>query len=625
MLPDVDAVASAADLLSGEACIVVAHASGRPWLFGYGSTGRFRMVVAGRTRVAVIGTCLITDRELTRQVERAVWHEDYDVLTSLPGSHHVVVTGPAGVVVFGDVAGLRRVFTAQVAGVAAAASHADVLRRLVRAPVSRQWLAARLAIPDMPSAVRESLSPFEGIQAIPAGHRLVLHAAAVRHEPYWTAPQAITPLAEGAPVFAEALTRAVAGRVSSADGPVSVQLSGGLDSTAVSCLAGNAIQDRAALLLVTTASISPGNDDLRWACQVAGHLAPAEHLVIDAHEAPVFFDELPNGVLAMDEPASFTAAAARVRHVAGLLSARGVRVHLNGQGGDEVLLAPLAYLRDVLRAHPRRGWRHLRGQAALRDMDLLRLGRSVLAGSSYPQWLRWAARTLRTEAPAEAVAVDWEAQPLLARWASRDAEELVRAAILAVPRSAAAGLITHATLARIRSTAYRAALYRDAMVGYGVPAEFPFFDRAVLEAALAIRPWERTGPWRPKPLLRAAVSGVVPERLLTRRTKAHYNDDIYQGWRANRHRVAALFENSRLAELGLIDTAVLRRCLDSFASSGLAPAFVTDTIACEVWLRSLAPPFTAPLETDHACTPHERVPGTGGIKHPGGRRDGVAR
>ncbi|MGQ0775673.1 MAG: asparagine synthase-related protein [Pseudonocardiales bacterium] len=625
MLPDVDAVASAADLLSGEACTVVAHASGRPWLFGHGSTGRFRMVAVGRTRLTVIGTCLITDRELTRQVERAVRHADYDVLTSLPGSHHVVVTGSAGVLVFGDVAGLRRVFTTQVAGVVVVASHADVLRRLVQAPVSRGWLAARLASPDMPNAVRESLSPFEGIRAIPAGHRLILDDGAARHEPYWSAPQPIAPLADGAPVFAEALTRAVAGRVSLADGPVGVQLSGGLDSTAVSCLAGNAIRDRAALLLVTTASISPGNDDLRWARQVADHLAPAEHLVIDAPEAPVFFDDLPNSMLAMDEPAPFTAAAARVRHVAGLLSARGVRVHLNGQGGDEVLLAPLAYLRDVLRANPRRGWRHLRGQAALRDMDLLRLGRSVLADSSYPQWLRGAAGTLRTELPAEAVAVDWEAQPLLAPWASRDAEELVRATILAAPPSAGASLSTHATLVRIRSTAYRAALYRDAMAGYGVPADFPFFDRAVLEAALAIRAWERTDPWQPKPLLRAAVAGAVPERLLARRTKAHYNDDIYRGWRANRHDVAELFENSRLAELGLIDIAVLRRCLDSFASSGMAPAFVTDTLACEVWLRSLAPPFTAPLEADHACTPRERVPGTGGIEYPGGRRDGVAR
>jgi asparagine synthase (glutamine-hydrolysing) len=168
-------------------------------------------------------------------------------------------------------------------------------------------------------------------------------------------------------------------------------------------------------------------------------------------------------------------------------------------------------------------------------------------------------------------------------------------------------------------------LYRDALVWHGVPAEFPFFDRAVLEGCLAVRPWERTDPWQPKPLLRAALTGMVPERLLTRRTKAHYNDDIYRGWKANQHHVADLLDDSRLSGLGLIDTGVLRRNLRSFGPSGLAPAFVTDTIACEVWLRNLAPPFTPYREAHDARIPCERGPGSGGVEHRSGRRAGVTR
>lgn len=202
--------------------------------------------------------------------------------------------------------------------------------------------------------LRESLSPFTGIQVIPAGHRLMLRHGVARHTPYWSPPPATEPLSDGAHVLAEVLTSAVAGRVSAADEAVSVQLSGGLDSTAISCLAGHALQDRSALLLVTTASISPGNDDLRWARQVAEYLDPAEHLVLGAQEIPRFFDGLRNVAGGMDEPAPFTAAAARVHHLAALLAGRGARVHLNGQGGDEVLLAPLAYLRDTLRTHPAR-------------------------------------------------------------------------------------------------------------------------------------------------------------------------------------------------------------------------------------------------------------------------------
>ena len=592
-LPDLDAAAPVARLLAAEADTAVAHDSGRPWLFKHGAMGEFRTVVVGRTRVAVIGTCLADDAKLRTQVEFAVQRDNFDVLAALHGSYHLTVTGPNGLLVFGDVAGFRRVFTCQAGGVTLVSSHADMLRRLVDAPVSRTWLAARLASPEMPSPLRQSLSPFDGVRAIPAGHRLTVRRGVARHTPYWTPPHATMPLADSAPILAEALTSATASRVRAAGGPVSIQLSGGLDSTAVSCLTAGGLRDRSTLLLVTTASISPGNDDLSWARQVAEHLAPAEHVVLDVHDTPRFFDNLPNVPSGTDEPAPFTAASARVNHVAELLAARGAQVHFNGQGGDEVLLAPLAYLRDVLRTRPRLGWRHLRGQAALHGLSLPRLAQSLLAEPAYRQWLRWAAQSLRTEAPPEADATGWEAQPLLPQWASRDTEQLVRAAILATPPTALAERSSsHAALVRIRSTAYRAALYRDALAGHGVPAAFPFFDRAVLEAALAVRPWERTDPWQPKPLLRAALAGTVPTRLLARRTKAHYNDDIYRGWAANRRRVAELLDSSRLAELGLIDTGVLLGCLRSFGPSGLAPAFVTDTMACEVWLRNLAPPFT---------------------------------
>ncbi|MGH8921127.1 MAG: asparagine synthase-related protein, partial [Actinomycetes bacterium] len=390
VLPDLDAAAPVAHLLAAEADTIVAHDSGRRWLFGHSTVGEFRTVVVGRTRVAVIGTCLAGDAELRPHVEHAVKRDNYDALAALRGSYHVAVTSPDGSLVFGDVAGFRRVFTSLACGVTVASSHADVLRRLVGATVSRTWLAARLASPEMPSPLRESLSPFEGIRAIPAGHRLVLRRGAARHTPYWTPPQATKALADGAPVLAEALTGAVADRVRVAGGPVGVQLSGGLDSTVVSCLAAEGLHDRSALLLVTTASVSPGNDDLLWARQVAEHLAPAERLVLDAQQIPRFFDDLSSVASGMDEPAPFTAASARVHHVAGLLAARGVQVHFNGQGGDEVLLAPLAYLRDVLRARPRLGWWHMRGQAALRDLHLPRLVRSALAVASYPRWLRWA-------------------------------------------------------------------------------------------------------------------------------------------------------------------------------------------------------------------------------------------
>ncbi|WP_308208891.1 asparagine synthase-related protein [Actinoalloteichus caeruleus] len=501
-------------------------------------------------------------------------------------------------VVFGDVTGFRRVYTCHINKATVVSNHADVLRRLIDAPVSRTWLAARLTSPDMPSPIRESMTPFNGVHALAPGHRLSLGRNVARTGRYWVPPATTNPCAQGAPILAEELRTAVAGRMRASASPTSVQLSGGMDSTTLSCLAGEALSDRSRLLLVTSASSSPANDDLMWALRVGKHLAPAKHVVLDAQRTPLFFDDLPTAIGGMDEPPPFAAASARVRHLAELLADRGVRLHLNGQGGDEVLLPPLAYLRHTLRRRPRLGWRHLRGHAALRDFSLTQLLRAVVSLPSYPRWLWRAARSLRTEAGAEYDAVGWEAQPLLPQWASGDAERLVRSAILDIAPAPLAEHSTHATLVRIRSTAYRSSLYRDALMAHGVPAEFPYFDRSVVEAALSVVPWDRVDPWQPKPLLRTAVADTVPAPLLARRTKAHYNDDIYRGWSTNQHRAIELFDQSLLAELGLVNEDVLRGCLRSFRPSGLAPGFLSDTIACEVWLRSLAPPF-ARQEVNH--------------------------
>jgi hypothetical protein len=146
----------------------------------------------------------------------------------------------------------------------------------------------------------------------------------------------------------------------------------------------------------------------------------------------------------------------------------------------------------------------------------------------------------------------------------------------------------HAAVVRIRASAYRAALYRDAMESAGVPTSMPFFDHQVLAACMATRPEHRT-PWQPKPLLRTALRPLVAAEVLSRKTKGFYNHDIYRGWKDNRDQVQDLLADSRLAQLGLVDAGVLRRELAAFGPSGLPPGFVTDLVALEVWLRYFTP------------------------------------
>lgn len=481
----------------------------------------------------------------------------------------------------GDVAGFRRVFSARVGGTELLASHAGILGRLLSAPVSPVWLACRLANPEAPAVLRDTLTPFVGVNPVPAGHYVELARGWCRTERWWVPPSPEVPSARGALVLAEALALAVADRIRQAAGPVSVQLSGGLDSTALAFLASPARP-----VLVTVAGRSPASDDLAWAEHGASLLPGCPHRVITADAAPLFFSGL-DSVPVLDEPASFAAGAARQQHVAAVLSGYGAVLNFNGQGGDEVLLAPLAYLRGALRSVARTGWRHLRGHAARTGVRVPALAVAVAHRQSYAEWLRSAAAALGTEPSAADRLAGWEAQPTMPPWATSDAVSLVGAAIRrAEPVPLAEDRAAHAALVRIRASACRAGLYRDAMGSAGVPTAMPYLDRAVIEACLSVLPWERTDPWQPKPLLRAALA-AAPDGLLSRRTKSDYNADIYHGWAVHRSDVADLLAGSRLANYGLIGLGQLRRCLAAFGSGRLPPAWVTDLIAIEAWLRDL--------------------------------------
>ncbi|MEU3956901.1 asparagine synthase-related protein [Streptomyces achromogenes] len=122
----------------------------------------------------------------------------------------------------------------------------------------------------------------------------------------------------------------------------------------------------------------------------------------------------------------------------------------------------------------------------------------------------------------------------------------------------------------------------------------PYTDDAVVTAALSVRPLEAVRPGTYKPLLGAALSGIVPAHLLARSNKGPYDADFYHGLRRHRGELLALTEDSLLAEAGLIDTERLRRALHHHAATAeLDP--LLHTLGCEVWLRSLDGGGPAPV------------------------------
>ena len=92
----------------------------------------------------------------------------------------------------------------------------------------------------------------------------------------------------------------------------------------------------------------------------------------------------------------------------------------------------------------------------------------------------------------------------------------------------------------------------------GIMLGAPYYDDRVVEAGLAVRPADRVTPWRYKPLIVEAMRGIVPDASLARQTKANGTGDEEPGLRRHRADLLALWDDSRLAALGLIDAAALR-------------------------------------------------------------------
>ncbi|WJV51730.1 asparagine synthase-related protein [Streptomyces flavofungini] len=592
VLPDDDAAGPLARRLSGqEAARTFKHTSGRPWLIASGWGKQLRTATAGPLKAVLIGSCPVSTARLRDLATRAAGTGQDEELAALPGSYYLITARRGVRSARGDVAGLNRLYYACVEGGWVLSNSPQHLADAAGTGVDRRWAALRLLAPSAPSPLVFSRSPYQGVTPIPPGSKAVLSPSRpVAVTRYWTPPEPVLPLDAGAERLREALARAVAARVASP--PVaSVQLSGGLDSAALAALAARA-RPTATTVLVTIGSRAADNPDERWARRTAGLLEGVDHLVLDPGSYPRIFQDLQSSQFALAEPAPFAASAARFRHTLRVLAERGSSAHLNGQGGDEALLAPLSYLPRAAARSVHRAWWHLRGHAALNRTSSLSLARAAATAGTYRQWLiRGADQLIAPASPAAALA-GWEAPPRLPPWTApeviRDLRQELRAAAEAA-EPVCGDIATHGTVARIRSVARRASLYRDAMHAAGVPGHFPYLDRSVIETALATLPEERTDPWAPKPLLTAAVTPLAPPGLLIRRDKGHYNHEIWTGLAAHHGELAELFHGSALSQAGLIDEKALRQHLAEAATRRLAPAFITETVALELWLRAARP------------------------------------
>lgn len=573
---------------------LLCYRSGWPCVVARLRSARATVVREGDRALLVIGPGPLSAGEQERVSSwlRGRSTDSSAVVARLPGVHHTVALLDDEVHVQGTASGLRRLYSAGTGSATLVSDRADVLAVLTGAEVSDAALVLRLVEPVY-HPMRDT-SMWHGVRAVPPGSRLEpTRAGAPRVVPYWTPPEPVRPLEEGAEAVLEALTASVETHVRGRD-RVLTELSGGFDSTAVTALAHRAVtgQPGRTVLAVTEGNRGPLNNDESWARRAAAGLPGLEHVVVPAGDVPLVCSELLDAELRLDEPSVAVASRGTLRALSELARDASADVHLTGHGGDHLFMGIPALARDLLPRRPIAAARRVSAYGALFSWPRRQIARQLLDRRGYGAWLAGALDP--SPVPDHQVpTLTWGFPAAVPPWLSPHGRELVHgafaeAALQAQPLAPTRG--RHLELDTVLEGTRLVRALVDLSSGFGMPIGTPFFDDRVVEAALSVVIHARVDPWRYKPLLATAVRGVVPDAVLTRTTKDEGSFDVEAGLHAHAAQVHELFKDSRLAARGFIDLPRVRALAADPSATDACDGALLTTIACEVWLRSLEGP-----------------------------------
>ncbi|MFF4484561.1 asparagine synthase-related protein [Streptomyces sp. NPDC021218] len=540
------------------------------------------------------GHCLATAAE--RQAAVAAGSRgDLGPAVLLSGSHLTVWHIGGQTWVFGDGAGVVPVYWLEHGGGVWWATAATPLAALTGAPPDLAWLLADLTLAGVD--FRLQTAHFKGVRRVPPGSALVLGDHAVPEVVRLPAGPRVT-LGEGARRLRDVLTTAVTRRALATE-RVTTDLSGGVDSSSVTCLA---VAEKPVLAVTYTDARMAEDDDLLFARRIAAEVGGITHRIIDARDARVtHFDGLedPDALPVTDLPSMslgvLSVLAARLAPVA----VYGSGAHLTGRGGDNVLAAPSSHRVDAFLAGRRvQAFRRATDFARVCRIEPWRAWRQLAAttATSYPRALQRLADRLAEPfpaawRPAPVDALAWCSATAAARWLTPAGRHAVTELIASrVPHAAghtAPGAL-HDRLDLEWMASEHATFDTIARQMWGVPIHAPFLDTAVAAACLAIPPFERARPGVYKPLARTALAHLVPNWLLTRQTKTLFTTSVFDGLAVNAPALRRILAASRLTAAGLLDARQAAADLESGIAGAPAPLGALHALlVAELWLTRL--------------------------------------
>jgi asparagine synthase (glutamine-hydrolysing) len=464
---------------------------------------------------------------------------------------------------------------------------------------SREVDEARIA-DFLASVVSDSSSTFYSrIFRLPAGHHLSVTPLGRRLQAYWR-PQASSTPREGdaAEQFRDLFSTAVRCRLRGTD-RVGAMLSGGLDSSSVACVAERILRAEQSRRLPTFSLVfdkSPAWSERRLIEAVIAHggFDPC-YLASDRLAPFVDFDRM----LAEQEGVGLAPGLAFSRQLYWAAAERGVRVLLDGHGGDEVVSHGHGRLKELAAASRWLDlWREVRGEADIYGTSAWRTFAAYIShfGPSARVLHPLGRAAARAQRQLRRLRRQAETRP---GWGGFINPDLAARTDVAARYRAWRAELTGTTSERERHLAaisaslqaYALEVLDKAAAGAGVEARYPFWDKRLAEFCLALpADMKLSGGWS-RMILRRAMEGILPSSVQWRRDKFDFTPHLVQGM-LEHHRPMLdhiLFENGydvgAYVNLAAVAAAYRRMAERPEAANGHDVQAVWRTAALALWLR----------------------------------------
>lgn len=426
-------------------------------------------------------------------------------------------------------------------------------------------------------------SPFRDVLPVPAGHVIVAQHGRVEQQRYWTPDPnqyiRYSSDAEYGEHLARLLREAVRCRIDSVE-PVFCELSGGLDSSAIVCIADQLCKTGE----VPTPSIRTVShvfdnaataDERPYIGMVEEHIG-RRGLHISERECPIL-SALPSSLYA-DLPTGQLCYIARQDHVTQVMHQSGAHVLLSGIGGDQLFWSgppealPLAdrfMARDYIAVVRQAGaW-----AGALRWPFL----KTVWQGAIWPNLPeRWRAAT--------------QSDDSIGEWLHPDFASRQDLRLRSIVGNGGGGFSRPSQSLQYRLIGQGTrteALQWVSSVGH-VDKRHPLLDRRIVEFALAVPIEQSVRPGRNRIVFRDALDGVLPEPIRQRYTKAGPSEALFRALAREWQPLTTMARGAAVAQHGFIRgdafMAALKRARHGVITNQVQ---LQRTLALELWLRSL--------------------------------------